>query len=183
MNNIFTFIIAFFFKGWSLAGGVLSFLLAAFAFLFPFTDNFLLRLAIILSILLLAFLIKVLRQSYEYYLSFLRPIKAKKQILGDGLYAGLNLIVLENPGYLRDNALLTLFSKSSAANQPICILKIIKAIRDENLLAIQLIPEAKQYSIDKYFNEDSRLEGLYAIPLINLDEFLKSECMIGGQDE
>jgi len=183
MNNTLNFISAFLFKGWRLADGVLSFLLAAGAYIFPYTNDLWIRIVIISFIFLAAFLIKISRQAYEYYVGFLRPLKAEKQITGDGLYVGHTLIVLENPGYLRDNTLLTLYSRSSAANQPVCILRIIKAVKGEKLLAIQLSPAPTQYDISKYFNEDARWEGLYAIPLINFDEFYNSESMIGGSNE
>ncbi len=172
--SVFNFIIEILFKYWNIVDGIIFFILTLILYLFPFTNDFTYRLILIACALFLIFVLKVIRQSYKYYLNFLSPIKVKRQVKGDGLYGGLLLIVLDNPGHLRDGIFLTLFSKSSGANQPICILRIIKAIKNEDLIAEQFAPAANTVSIQKYFNEDSRLSSLYAVPLINHEEFLKA---------
>jgi len=183
MNNTVNFIIAVIFKGWKALDAFISIVLSVIVLFLPPECSLEYKIFFIVIILISAFILKILRQSYTYYLEFLRPIKVIKKVEGDGLYKGVSVIVLENPGYLRDNTLLTLFSKSSGAKQPVCILRVIESIGCDFLITIQLSPTEKEYKIDKYFNEDSRLKSLYALPLINYNELYKSESLTGGQNE
>ncbi len=181
MNNTLNFIVAVIFKGWKSIATLITIILAAIVFFLPDTCSVEHKIFLFIIIFIIAFLFKVLRQSHVYYLGFLRPIRVIRKVEGDGLYDGCSIIVLENPGYLRDSALLTLFSKSSGAKQPICILRVIESVKHDSLVAIQLLPTEQDCNIDKYFEEDSRLKSLYALPQINYNEFYKSGSLTGGQ--
>jgi len=174
MRKISTFLKIVFLTDWHAFHVFISFLLPIIVFLFP--SDVLQKLSLKWKIMLMIFLatfgfiLKILKQFYKYYLSYLSPIKVIRKVQGDGMYTGSSIIVLENPGYLRDNTMLTLISESSGACQPICILKIIKSQRDEDMLAIQIIPSEDKYPIDKYFDEESRRKSLYALPLLNMED-------------
>ncbi len=125
------------------------------------------KLLFVVAGLTFAILVKIIRQCHFYYQGMNRPLKVKGSTQGEGIYSKKTLIRIENNEQLRDNTLMTLSCKGSNANQTICVIQVVKSIRGEDLLAIQLTPEPEKYDISKYFNEESRLNSLFAIPIIN----------------
>ena len=177
MNNIISFLNIVILQGWTTSGSLLSILIPLVIFVMPESYELKTRFLLAIASFGVLFLLKVIKQFYGYYQGFLKPIKVIRMVQGDGVYIGQSIIILENPGYLRDNTLLTLFSKSSGAHQPICILKIVKVIKNEDILTIQIVPKGDQKYLSKYFDEDSRKHSLYAVPLINDDEISVFEQM------
>lgn len=153
--------------------GKVDLILALLGFIsLAFTEhlNWKYRVLFIVTGITLALFIKLIRQSYFYYQGMNRPLKVKGSTQGEGIYTGKVIIRIENNGQLRDNTLLTLSCKGSNANQTICILQVVKCTHNEDLLAIQLIPNSDNYDIKKYLNEESRLNSLFALPIINKSE-------------
>lgn len=124
------------------------------------------KIAFVILGLLLAFIIKLLRQSYNYFTNYSRPLKVIGSVKGEAAFSGLTLIRIESSTYLKANCLLTLYCKGTSVYQPICILEVIQYQQDEEAVAIQIIPPPEELKIDKYLNEESRLSSLYVKPLI-----------------
>jgi hypothetical protein len=120
--------------------------------------------------LTLAFIIKLIRQSYDYFQNYLRPLKVKGSVKGEAAYTGLTLIKIEPTDYLRQFNLLTLYCKGTDIFQPICILEIIRCELNEDIIAVQIIPSADDLKISKYLNEESRMNSLYVRPIISNNE-------------
>lgn len=178
MPNKVNYIIELFFGGWSTAYIITPFILGIVTFLVPIELNTNDKLYILIAILILTVAIKLIVQFYRFYMGYLHPIKVLRKVQGDGINENVGIIVLENPGYLRDNCLLTLYCRSSGAYQTICILKVLKSNIGEELEAIQLSPPEQKCNIDKYFNEHSRLTLLFATPFVNFEEFEKTQMMV-----
>ena len=89
------------------------------------------------------------------------------------MYQDNSILILENSGFLRDNIFLTLNCSGSGAEQPICIIQIIKSIQGQPLQAIQYLPKETDSFRSKYYSEEPRKSMLYALPLINHTEFSK----------
>lgn len=120
--------------------------------------------------LVMGFIVKLIKQSYDYYQNFLRPLKVKGSVKGEAAYTGLTLIKIEPTEYLRLNNLLTLYCKGTDIFQPICILEIIRCELNEDIIAIQIIPSTDDLKINKYLNEESRMNSLYVRPIISNTE-------------
>ena len=114
----------------------------------------------------LTFIIKLLRQASNYFESYLAPVKVIRKATGEGIYDGYSIVVLERAPYLQNNILLTLFCKSSGANQPICILRIV-SIHNGEAFAIVSIPNESDINLNQFFEEHARREGLFALPLVD----------------
>jgi hypothetical protein len=167
--KILDFIRIILLKGWSAAfSGIVIFLSLVTYFGTGLSTNK--KIAALIFIVSNAVLIKVLKQFFGYFQGFRKPIKVKKMVQGDGIYKGINVIVLENDNLNRDGTLVTLYCKSSGAKQPICILELIDTSNDEDIVARAIYPPEKFLELDKYFNEESRKKSLFATPLINVKD-------------
>lgn len=100
------------------------------------------------------------------------PIKVLRQVGATGLSANAPIVVLENPGYLREHTLLTLCSDASGTEQPIAILEVTKATRGEDLHASAFPIGTSLEDLGRYFDGQNRTT-LYAVPLIHSAEFLR----------
>lgn len=120
--------------------------------------------------IVIGFIIKLIRQSYDYFENYLRPLKVKGSVKGEAAYSNLTLIKIEPVDYLRPNNLLTLYCKGTDIFQPICILEIIRCEINEDIVAVQIIPSIDDLKINKYLNEESRMNSLYVKPLLNNNE-------------
>lgn len=120
--------------------------------------------------LTLAFIIKLIRQSYDYFQNYIRPLKVKGSVKGEAAYLGLTLIKIEPADYLRQFNLLTLYCKGTDIFQPICVLEIIRFELNEDIIAVQIIPSPDDLKISKYLNEESRMNSLYVKPILSNNE-------------
>lgn len=131
--------------------------------------------------LLIGFIVKLIKQSYDYYQNFLRPLKVKGAVKGEAAYAGLTLIKIEPTEYLRLNNLLTLYCKGTDIFQPICILEIIRCELNEDIIAVQIVPTTDDLKINKYLNEESRMNSLYVRPIISNTEVVQMKAKLTEQ--
>ncbi|MFC1565083.1 hypothetical protein ACFL6G_09115, partial [candidate division KSB1 bacterium] len=152
--------------------GIIAILIGLIAFFLPQSVDYKSKILIICCGIIFVFIIKLIRQLYNLFSNMHSPLKVVRKVQGEGAYEGKSVIVLENNGNLRDGLLLTLFSESSGAKQPLCLLLIIKAMKNEDILTIQFLPDEFKFDIEKYFEEDSRKKSLYALPFINYDEIM-----------
>ena len=129
----------------------------------------------------IAFIIKLIRQSYDYFQNYLRPLKVKGSVKGEAAYAGMTLIKIEQTEYLRNSNLLTLYCKGTDIYQPICILEIIRCELNEDIVAVQIIPSPKELNIIKYLNEESRMNSLYVKPILSNNEIDQIKIKLTGQ--
>lgn len=107
--------------------------------------------------------------SYKFYKTFDMRIIVKRQLQGTGLTPIDNFIVFENPGFLRDNVLLTLFSDSSGTEQALAVLQVLKAIPGEDIQAGMLPMGNIIQDLSQYFDGNNKT-ALYAKPLIHMLE-------------
>lgn len=91
-----------------------------------------------------------------------------RQKPGEGSYNGLSIYVLENPGTLRDNLIMSVYSTISGIPQPVGFLRIVNAQPGNDLLAVAYpIPESPAFQIDTYLNQSSNRYSLFASPLVH----------------
>lgn len=114
--------------------------------------------------LLLTALLRCVSFAYAQYNQSHMRIKADNLVAGEGLNKGVDLIVLEYREGFTVGQLITLYCSSSGADQPLFIAEIV-AIHNDRIHAINFAGE-KTSSYRKYFEEASRKEHLYAVPLV-----------------
>ena len=129
----------------------------------------------------MGFIVKLIKQSYDYYQNFLRPLKVKGSVQGEVAYLGLTLIKIEPTEYLRQNNLLTLYCRGTDIFQPICILEIIRCELNEDIIAVQIVPSKDELNINRYLNEESRMNSLYVRPLISNSEIEQIKAKLTEQ--
>ena len=123
----------------------------------------------ICAVIILVYLVLVLAiRSYQFYMTYARRIRVLRQVQGDGLRGGDSYIAIANPGFLRDNVLLTLYSPTSGAHQCISILRIEKALPGQDILAREF-PWAGRTDLSRHFDGRNKTE-LYVNTLIHVDD-------------
>jgi hypothetical protein len=126
--------------------------------------------ALSLSILFLLYVVVVLGiRAYQFYMTYARRIKVIRQVKGEGARTGRSFIAIQNPGFLRDNLLLTLYSPASGADQSICVLQIDKALPGQDILVRPFPKTAENRDLSQYFDADNKTR-LYVNPLIHVDD-------------
>ena len=91
-----------------------------------------------------------------------------KQKGGEGSYLGVPIFVIENPGTLRDNLLMTVYATSSGIPQPIGFIQIVNAQDKDGLLAVAYpTPNNPAFTVDKYFNNEKNTYSLFVSPLVH----------------
>lgn len=126
--------------------------------------------ALTLTILFLLYLAGVLAvRAYQFYMTYARRIKVLRQVEGEGARDGKTFISLANPGFLRDNILLTLYSPASGADQSICVLRIEKALPGQDILATPFPETGGNADLSQYFDRDNKTR-LYVNSLIHTDD-------------
>lgn len=165
-RRILEYIIKILFKDWKAFEGISGILVSATAFLIPDIKSPD-KIEILIIGATVIFFVKVVKQFYKYFMNFYHPIKVVRKVQGDGGYSGIEIIVLHNQENVDIGMLLTLFCNSSGAEQPVCILEVLSCENGKEIIAKQVIPMTDKYSIDKYFEEDSRKKSLYAKTIVN----------------
>jgi hypothetical protein len=127
--------------------------------------------ALICAVVILLYLSAILGvRSYQFYMTYARRIRVLRQVQGDGLRRGDRYIAIANPGFLRDNVLLSLYSPTSGADQCISILRVEKALPGEDVLARELNFSGES-DIAPHFDARNRTE-LYVNTLIHLNDLV-----------
>lgn len=123
------------------------------------------------SILLLTLLSSAIKHGYKLY-SGRQPLRIMRMVQGDGMYNGAVILVGENPGTLRDGAILTLQQGSDGTFMPVGHVLVVKCLSGEPIQAILLSPDASE--VRKYFEEASRAGTLFASTLVTSNEWSTS---------
>ena len=105
----------------------------------------------------------------QFYRTYNRRIPIKRQIDAQGLTSTPTIVVIENPGYLRDNVLLTLFSPSSGTEQPMAVLQITKAVAGEDIHATAFPIGVQMKDLSEFFDAENKTQ-LYVTPLIHIND-------------
>ncbi|MDP2361967.1 MAG: hypothetical protein Q8O14_14655 [bacterium] len=118
-------------------------------------------------LLLISIIAKCISFAYSLFKESFPKIKAVSYIKGDGLNAGLTLIVFQPNQNIRTGQLITLFCQSSGARQPVLIARVL----DSNFSEVQAVPvgNIQDSKLRKYFEEDSRKALLFATPEVTAD--------------
>jgi hypothetical protein len=160
------YIIKILFQDWKALEGIGSILVSCIAFL-PSSELPTSKITVLIFGFGLIFILKIIKQFYKFYMNFHYPIKVLRKVQGDGGNLGYDIIVMENQENINVGLLVTLFCNSSGAEQPVCILEILSCDKGHDITAKQIIPSPDIYSINKYFEEESRRKSLYARTLIS----------------
>jgi hypothetical protein len=112
-------------------------------------------------------------RAYQFFAIYARRIKVLAQVKGEGLYAGKVFVVTENPGYLRDNVLLTLWSPNSGSDQPLSVLRVDKCLPGSDIMAVECAAESAGTDLSSYFDAKNKT-SLYVTPLISIIDLTKT---------
>lgn len=160
------------FSGTASTIGVITGLLAlGFAF-FPVAGIQIEYRIIAAGILVMLFLLAVFAvRSFQYYQAYRQPIPVIRQFKGTGLNAGRTLLSLENPGTVRENAILTLYSTSSGLPQSMGYIQIIRCVPGEDLQAVPYPNSIRSFNFGAGDDErEIRDAKMFATPLVHAIE-------------
>lgn len=107
-KRILEFLIKLFFHDWKTLEGISGIIVGLIAFLIP---NLILeqKIKILIIGFFAIFLLKIIKQFFNYFLNYYHPIKVKRKVQGDGAFFGLDIIVLEFQENVSVGTLLTLY--------------------------------------------------------------------------
>ncbi|MBI2077762.1 MAG: hypothetical protein HYT80_05235 [Euryarchaeota archaeon] len=169
-TRLANFTVAILAQGWGKLEAFLG-ILGVVQFLLTFAEvpwfGFQEALLVLAFLFLAMFTTKIIRQSYRFFLNQADRIRARYLIPGEGVAAGEKIVVLAYNPTVQENGILTLYARSSGAHQALCILSIRKIIAGQQIQAVQESPSPTNLDIASYFNDQSKLKGLYATPLID----------------
>lgn len=132
-------------------------------FAIPSTVDWRWKLVSVVFTVLLFLLLLFYYRALEFYNSYSRRIPVIRQVQSERDPA-LTIVVIKNPGYLREGCLLTLRSSTSGAAQALAILEVTNATPGEE---IQTVPFPRGSAIEDI---GRLITGLYATPIIHLTE-------------
>jgi len=146
--------------------------LGVFLILAPLPSGYALLKVLVACILFLIAIIVILTvRSYQFFQNFKRPIKLIRIVQGYDILGGRNIFVLENPGWIRENTLATLYSTSSGTVQPVGFIKITRCVPKEDLQAVTYPPGAPDPNLTFLGARDFRETAIFASPVIHTREF------------
>ena len=93
-------------------------------------------------------------------------LKVKGRVPGNGVFQGLNIIRIESNPKIPKDSLLTLITKGNGLTNSICILKIVESIKDEEIQALQLMPDENTLELSNYFADSNKLDNLFVTIII-----------------
>jgi hypothetical protein len=150
-------------------------------FIVPGSDM-LLRILCCIVVVLSYFMILFGVKAFQFYQSFEKHIPVKRQLQAVGLSREGNIVVIENPCYLRDGVLLTLYSDASGTDQPLAILQVTKSILHEDVHASAFPLGTSLDDLSQYFDANNKTT-LYVSPLVHVLDIQRTLYIIKRQQQ